>query len=106
MDQAALLSLLGSLYDKLVADVAERVKQTLPEPEVDLDKLRELVEPIIGNVVDERLSDHCQEYDHDTYDDAVNTIGEYDFDYFLTKDDLGNAVRDEVRELSFTVEVS
>jgi hypothetical protein len=100
--------ILTALLEALNAHIDARIKAALADhtPEVDLDKLRELVEPIIGNVVDERLSDHCQEYDHDTYDDAVNTIGEYDFEYFLTKDDLGNAVRDEVRELSFTVEVS
>lgn len=51
MDQAALLSILGGLYDKLVADVADRVKSQLQSERV----LEEEIEGIIERWVDDNL---------------------------------------------------
>lgn len=51
MDQAAFLSILGGLYDKLVADVADRVKSQLQSERV----LEEEIEGIIERWVDDNL---------------------------------------------------
>ena len=51
MDQAAFLSILGGLYDKLVADFADRVKSQLQSERV----LEEEVEAIIERWVDDNL---------------------------------------------------
>lgn len=51
MDQAALISILSGLYDKLVADVADRVKSQLQSERV----LEEEIEGIIERWVEDNL---------------------------------------------------
>jgi hypothetical protein len=135
MDQAQLLSLIGSMYDKLVNDVATQVQSQLNlgtvtdiinesidvrikavveddfanlfrrvtrledrGAEVDMDKLRELVKPLVDSVVDQALSDHCEEYDHDSYDTAVNKLDD-------VPEDFSEAVKEAVQELNFDIRV-
>jgi hypothetical protein len=63
---------------------------------------RDEVEALIEQAIDT----HCETYDHDSYDSAVSTVEDHDFDEFVTSDSLDDAVRDAVRNLSFDISVS
>ena len=85
MDQAALLSILSNLYDKLVADVAERVVTRLGANVVTEDALDDLIEHWIENNLD--LEDAARE--------AVQN-----------SDHVADLIRETVRnDLTFTVSV-
>jgi hypothetical protein len=89
-------------------------KQPKPKPEVnvevDMDALRALVIPMVESVVAQAVADHCEEYDHDSYDNVVNAVDDMgdlpDFDDFVKNDDLSDAVKDAVNNLTFEVSVS
>ena len=85
MDQAAFLSILGGLYDKLVADVADRVKSQLQSERV----LEEEIEGIIERWVDDNL---------DLEDAAREAV--------QNSDHLADFIRETVRnDMTFTVSV-
>ena len=77
---------------------------------VDMDALRELVTPLVGSMVEakieEAISAHCEEYNHDGYDEVVNKLDYTDFDDFVKHDALDDAVKDAVRDLTFDISVS
>lgn len=54
-------------------------------------------------VAEQAMDNHCETYDHDSYDSAVSDLEDRDF---VTNDNLEDAVRDAVRNLSFDVSVS
>ena len=118
MDQAQLLSLIGSLYDKLVSDVALRVTQTIVKSDalkMKVDRLvkdqtdidRELVTQWIKDELDDVLDDKVTELISNNFDindyadnlDIEDRISDY-MDSHLT-----DRVRDEVRDMTFTVSV-
>jgi hypothetical protein len=74
-----------------------------------MDALRELVTPLVGSMVEakieEAISAHCEEYNHDGYDEVVNKLDYTDFDDFVKHDALEDAVKDAVRDLSFDISV-
>lgn len=75
--------------------------------EVNMDALRNLVKPMIDSVVDQAIQDHCEGYDHDSYDNVVNAVDDLpDFDDFVRGDELDSNVRDAVNNLTFEVSVS
>lgn len=98
MDQAQLLSLIGSLYDKLVADVAARV-----QAQVDLgpvtDAMNQAIDARIQTWADDNLDDLIEAWTEGNLDledaakDAVDNL------------DMGDIVRDAVRDLTFKVSV-
>ena len=55
----------------------------------------------IDSAVEAGLDDHCSNYDHDSYDAVVS-----DSDDYAKTDDLEDAVRDAVSNLTFEVSVS
>lgn len=55
MDQAALLTILGNLYDKLVADVAERVQQQLNADSLRSDWIDSRIQTWADNNVDDLI---------------------------------------------------
>ena len=77
---------------------------------VDMDALRELVTPLVGSMVEAKIEEaidaHCEEYNHDGYDEVVNKLDYTDFDDFVKHDALDDAVKDAVRDLTFVVSVS
>lgn len=77
---------------------------------VDMDALRELVTPLVGSMVEakieEAISAHCEEYDHDEYDRMLRTMEDHDLDDFVKQHELEDAVKDAVRDLTFEVSVS
>ena len=128
MDQAQLLSLIGSLYDKFVADVSAKVEGKLLDSIIDrlttsgmltteintriqdhIDGLTDLDKSMITEIVrgeiedldvEEKISDWMSNsFD---IDDHINVNDKID-DYL--SDRLTDMVRDEVRDLSFSVTV-
>lgn len=91
MDQAALLSLIGSVYDKLVQDVADRVQQLS----------REAVDARIENWVDTYLDDRIGTWAEDNLDleDAAREAVQ-------NSDYLADFITETVKNnLTFTVSV-
>lgn len=132
MDQAQLLSIIGALYDKFVADVSARVESKLVDDVIDrlstsgmltteinlrvqeqVDKLtasdtdliRDIVRDEIESAdVDQQISDWMgNNFDINTYIRDQLDISEEISDYL--SDNLSDRVRDEVRDLSFSVTV-
>ena len=118
MDQAQLLSLIGSLYDKLVADVAARVqsqvdlstltttwvdarvKVALDDAQVVTDAMTQAIDERIQNWADTYLDDAIEawtENNLDLEDAAKEAVGDLD---------MGDIVRDAVQGLTFEVSVS
>ncbi len=74
---------------------------------VDMDALRHLVKPMIDSVVEQAIADHCEEYDHDEYDSAVNKVDDMpDFDDFVRSGELEDSVKEAVSNLTFDISVS
>lgn len=132
MDQAQLLSIIGSLYDKFVADVSARVESRLLDSIVDrlntsgmltteidtriqakIDGLTSMDKAFITDIVrgeietadvDQQISDWMDNnFDINTYIKDQLDISEEISDYL--SDNLSDRVRDEVRDLSFSVTV-
>ena len=107
----AKLEAIHSILQMHANSIDELAKQAKPEvsPVVDMDALRELVTPLVGSMVEakieEAISAHCEEYNHDGYDEVVNKLDYTDFDDFVKHDALDDAVKDAVRDLSFDISV-
>ena len=85
MDQAALLSLIGSVYDKLVKDVADRVQSELGSKFVTEEEVEGIIEAWTENNLD--LEDAARE--------AIQN-----------SDHLADLIRETVKnDLTFTVSV-
>lgn len=61
--------------------------------------IKQAVYEIAHDAAEAVMADHLEGYDHDGYDSTVTTVEDLpDFDEFVAKDDLGDAVRESVRE--------
>lgn len=131
MDQAQLLSIIGSVYDKFVADVSARVESRLLDTIVDrlntsgmltteidtriqakIDDLTGLDKAMITEIVKGEIED--LDIDQSISDWMSNNfdISEYEHNLDIEdkisdylSDHLTDRVRDEVRDLSFSVTV-
>lgn len=92
---------------QVTAVLAAQPTQPKQETEavVDMDKLRELVAPIVASqveaAVEEAIADHTSDYDHEEYDSAVRTLSDYDLDdldNFVTHDDVKTKIEEAVDE--------
>ena len=106
MDQAQLLSVIGSMYDKLVADVTTRVEANLihiidQSINVRLQEKIDNLGPIMD--IDQSISDWMDNNfdinDHESNLDINDRISDW------MDSNLTDRVRDEVRDLSFSVTV-
>lgn len=122
MDQAQLLSIIGSAYDKLVADVSARVEANLIhiiDQSINV-RLQEKIDGLTGPDkafitdivkgeiedmnIDQQISNWMDyNFDINTYIRDQLDISEEISDYL--SDNLSDRVRDEVRDLSFSVTV-
>jgi len=102
-------------HANIVGELAQRIatleaRLTDLSPVVDMDALRELVTPLVGSMVEakieEAISAHQENYDHDEYDRMLRTMEDHDLDDFVRGGDLEDAVKDAVRDLTFEVSVS
>ena len=85
MDQAALISILSGFYDKLVADVADRVKSQLKTEHLIEEEVEAIIEAWVENNLD--LEDAARE--------AIQN-----------SDHLADLIRETVKnDLTFTVSV-
>ena len=131
MDQAQLLSIIGSVYDKFVADVSAKVESRLLDTIVDrlntsgmltteidtriqakIDDLTGLDKAMITEIVKGEIED--LDIDQSISDWMSNNfdISEYEHNWDIEEkisdylsDHLSDRVRDEVRDLSFSVTV-
>lgn len=113
MDQAQLLSLIGSLYDKLVADVAARVQS-----QVDLgpvtDAMNEVIDARIQTWAGYNLSDAIATWVENNLDldDQIESWVDSNLDLedaakeAVSELDMTDIVRDAVQGLTFEVSVS
>lgn len=70
------------------------------------EKLTRKMDEIATAVAEKEMNQHCDLYDHDGYDDAVDRLYRLDPDEFVKKEDLNDIVTDVVtEELRFTVSV-
>lgn len=103
MDQAALLTILGNLYDKLVADVAERVQQQL-NADSFADSLR-------SDWIDSRVENRINDWVNSNLDDQIESWVEHNLDLedaareaVQNSDILADLIRETVKgDLTFTV---
>ena len=100
MDQSELLSLIGSLYDKLVADVAERVQS-----QISLGPVTDIMVQAIDARIEAALDNHCTHYDHDEYDNVINELSNYDLSDFVLQENIHNEVQEAISNLTFEVSV-
>lgn len=57
-------------------------------------------------LIEQSMDLHLECYDHDNYDEIASKVDDMpDVDDFVTKDDLSDAVRDAVQDLSFEIRV-
>lgn len=122
MDQAQLLSIIGSVYDKFVADVSARVESNLINmidqsinvriqekidglTDLDTDMIRETVRGEIENMdIEQQISDWMDNnFDITDYEDNLDIDNKVS-DWMMSSK-VTDAVRDTVRELSFSVTV-
>ena len=122
MDQAQLLSIIGSVYDKFVADVSAKVEANLIHiidqsinvrlqekidnlGPIDKQAILEIVKGEIEDMnIDQQISNWMDyNFDINTYIRDQLDISEEISDYL--SDNLSDRVRDEVRDLSFSVTV-
>ena len=131
MDQAQLLSIIGSVYDKFVADVSAKVESRLLDTIVDrlntsgmltteidtriqakIDDLTGLDKAMITEIVKGEIED--LDIDQSISDWMSNNFDITEYDHNLDIEDkisdylsdhLTDRVRDEVRDLSFSVTV-
>jgi hypothetical protein len=114
MDQAQLINLVGSMYDKLVADVATRIEplidariQAALDPKgLETGTIRQIVQAEIQEKLDD-LTMHDKalirnivqdELENSDMDDKIS-------DWMANNYDISEDVRDAVRDLTFTVTV-
>ena len=122
MDQAQLLSIIGSVYDKFVADVSARVESNLInmiDQSINV-RIQEKIEGLTGldkafitDIVrseiedadlDDKISDWMSNnFDLTDYEDHLD-IDDRISDWMMSSK-LTDSVRDTVRELSFSVTV-
>ena len=79
--------------------LAEASLNYLNDQEWFWDKMRNFIDAAIEEAID----NHCETYDHDSYDNAVSDLEDRDF---VTNDSLEDAVREAVGNLSFDISVS
>ena len=112
---AAIVQATQPLIERIAALETRLTEASLFQKEtnvtVDMDALRELVTPLVGSMVEAKIEEainaHCEEYDHDRYDNIANEVDDLpDFDDFVRGDELDSNVRDAVRDLTFEVSVS
>lgn len=99
--EGALTERVAALEDQAIV-TSNRINDRIDASSMQGGLTRDQVEALIEKWMD----DHTSQYDHDSYDDATAKVEEVDFDDFVTNDNIEDAVRDAVGNLSFEVSVS
>lgn len=112
---AAILAALNEHIDARVKAILETQPKPEVNVEVDMDKLRELVAPLVGSMVEAKIEEaivrHEEVFDHESYDNVVSAVDDLpdfddfvsnddlpDFDDFITKSDLESQMSDAIQE--------
>lgn len=125
MDQAQLLSIIGSMYDKFVADVSAKVESSLKDSiktnfwalvddaiQAKINDLTGLDKAFIAEIAKGEISDALGDLDDAISEWMSNNFDISDYEDNLNIEDkvsdclsdrLSDRVRDEVRDLTFSV---
>jgi len=111
---AAIVQATQPLVERIAALETRLTEASLFQKEtnvtVDMDALRALVTPLVGSMVEakieEAISAHQEEYDHDEYDRMLRTMEDHDLDDFVKQHELEDAVKEAVSNLTFDISVS
>ena len=108
MDQSELLVILGSMYDKLVNDVASKVEAKI----MTNDKIDESIDEWIKLNLRDRMMEMLE---HDSVDDQISNwmsnnfdLDDYNIDGAIESwmdNNIDDKVYDAVNSISFTVEI-
>ena len=69
------------------------------------EKLTRKAKEVADAAAERAMEEHTEEFNHDSYDEVVSEIEDIDFDDYVKTDDLSDAVRDAVQDLSFEIRV-
>ena len=99
--------ILAALLEALNTHIDARIKAALDDrtPEIDMDKLRELVVPIVASqveaVVASAIDEHCGDHDHELLDNLSN----YDLDDFVCHDDVDTKVSEALDDADLSSKI-
>ena len=65
------------------------------------DKLRDFT----GAAIEQAVDNHCETYDHDSYDNAVSDLEDRDFDDLVTRDDMRSEIEDVLNNATLSLSI-
>ena len=83
-------------WEKLTSKAAETAR----------DVVVVVTEERVESLIEDAISNHCSDYDHDDYDNVSSTVSEVDLDSIVTQDNLRDEIRQALRDATFSVDVS
>ena len=87
----------------VVIDEAKMV-EALNSQEWFWEKLQRRINDDVSRV-EEAMDRHLERHDHDSYDEIASKVEDIDFDDLVKTDDINEAVRDAIGEMSFEVRI-
>ena len=87
----------------VVIDEAKMV-EALNSQEWFWEKLQRRINDDVSRV-EEAMDRHLERHDHDNYDEIASKVEDIDFDDLVKTDDINEAVRDAIGEMSFEVRI-
>lgn len=84
-------------------DLRKLIKAELMDLLTSDDDVQQKLHGMARSVADEAVSDHCDEYDHDSFDEAASAIEDLDVDELVKAEDLQSEVKEILEGASFSV---
>lgn len=98
MDKFQAPNLIGIIMQALEQHIEAMVDKRFTERMADFEMpSMDDVKNALTDMIDEKLSDHTNEYDHDEYDETVRTVDNADLD------ELEDKIKDTLRGLSLSI---
>lgn len=79
----------------------QSVLESLDNQEWFWEKIRNFVDSGVESAID----NHCEAYDHDSYDNVVSDVEDVDLSNLMSRDDVEDVVKDVINNASFSVSV-
>lgn len=86
---------LGGFIDGRTAEAFVKIEERLDELEGEDDG--PITRARVDSWIESAISDHCGDYDHDSYDNAAEKVNEIDTDELVTTGDLADQVEEALR---------
>jgi hypothetical protein len=84
----------------------EMIVESMNKAEWLWEKVNAYIETGIEDRIERAIDDHCETYDHDSYDSLYGDWSDYDPASFASEDDLESKINDVLNNASFEVRVS